>query len=379
MDSIQLSTLAALAGKWQSEADCGVGSADRRAALRECADTVRMLCEVRFEDCPHAAPHRYCAECPVSPCPIGLGEHAVAKRGAVPEGDDGKRVLREVFTLCEDTEAKCSEETGDFSRGRSFEAKGIARAIGAWYQEEFCGRTHMGEPVAPDQFRDATRLMDEPADGAVRLKPYIRHCQNGGDVCLASRSDGIVCPDDSCDIDSGVRIAPTTAEVPMPEPVAYLYTLEYGETVAGRRLSEHQLNYPFGVCGSDYLAQTDDGVSYVRQTPLYTKDAEAAGYARGLKDAGSVLGVERGILEAALHGDAKPAKCDGNHGGPRCADPECWQDPAGAVIYVRMEAERLVKSALAVGVVLTIDTQPRQPLAMGNYDLLVQTREVRNG
>lgn len=106
---------------------------------------------------------------------------------------------------------------------------------------------------------------------------------------------------------------------------------------------------------------------------------QAAGYARGLKDAGSVLGVERGILEAALHGDAKPAKCDGNHGGPRCADPECWQDPAGAVIYVRMEAERLVKSALAVGVVLTIDTQPRQPLAMGNYDLLVQTREVRNG
>jgi hypothetical protein len=24
--------------------------------------------------------------------------------------------------------------------------------------------------------------------------------------------------------------------------------------------------------------------------------------------------------------DPKPAKCDGNHGGPRCADPECWND-----------------------------------------------------
>lgn len=56
----------------------------------------------------------------------------------------------------------------------------------------------------------------------------------------------------------------------MPEPVAYLYTLEYGSTVANTKLSVHQLNYPFGVCGSDYLARNDDGVSYVRQTPLYT-------------------------------------------------------------------------------------------------------------
>jgi hypothetical protein len=65
-----------LAGKWQAEADSdkSISGAERRATLRACADTLRMLCEVRFEDCPHAAPHRYCAECPVKPCPIGLDQ-----------------------------------------------------------------------------------------------------------------------------------------------------------------------------------------------------------------------------------------------------------------------------------------------------------------
>lgn len=31
------------------------------------------------------------------------------------------------------------------------------------------------------------------------------HCQNGGDCCLAGRRDGVVCPEDSCDIDDGIR------------------------------------------------------------------------------------------------------------------------------------------------------------------------------
>ena len=30
-------------------------------------------------------------------------------------------------------------------------------------------------------------------------------------------------------------------------------------------------------------------------------------------------------LDAALS-SASPPTCDGNHGAPRCADPECWQD-----------------------------------------------------
>jgi len=63
------------------------------------------------------------------------------------------------------------------------------------------------------------------------------------------------------------------APVAQGEPVAWLYTLEYGKTVADKKVSLSQLNYPFGVCGADYLRSNDDGVSYVRQTPMYAAPA----------------------------------------------------------------------------------------------------------
>lgn len=35
--------------------------------------------------------------------------------------------------------------------------------------------------------------------------PLGRHCQNGGDVCLAGNADGVCCPEESCDIEDGSR------------------------------------------------------------------------------------------------------------------------------------------------------------------------------
>jgi len=57
------------------------------------------------------------------------------------------------------------------------------------------------------------------------------------------------------------------------EPVAWKYTLEYGNFIADTMLSRQQLRYPFGVCGADYARQTDNGISYVRESPLYAPAA----------------------------------------------------------------------------------------------------------
>ena len=77
---------------------------------------------------------------------------------------DDRRLLREIFMLCEATEE--IEATNDFMRGRIFEAKGIRRGIGTWYLDTFCGRSYMGEPVIPAAPVDAKAIRAEAFAGA---------------------------------------------------------------------------------------------------------------------------------------------------------------------------------------------------------------------
>jgi hypothetical protein len=165
---------------------------------------------------------------------------------AAQESDVGARVLREVFALCEDTQDKCSEDANDFTRGRRFEAKGIARAIGTWYQDEFCGRTHMGEPTpAPDPFRDAAKMVQP------------------------------------------------VSEVPMPKPVAYGFgnTAITGHT---NRLMMVRIDIP----GDDqYAGAFWLPLVLADEAHIYGIAREAAGYAAGVAAGGELTAAARSVLD----------------------------------------------------------------------------------
>lgn len=69
-----------LAEQWEAEAlMTDASQRQRHEALRECAEHLRLTIKSIAaipDSCPHSAPFRFCDECAVSPCPIGLGGHA---------------------------------------------------------------------------------------------------------------------------------------------------------------------------------------------------------------------------------------------------------------------------------------------------------------
>ena len=146
-----------------------------------------------------------------------------------------------------------------------------------WLEEQKIVRTALldyvrGIMAERDQFRDAAKMVSaalQPVSAAeVPMPEPDTHCYDddvGRDVWSHSPEQMRTYGDarEAAGYAAGVAAGGKDAE-----PAAYLYTLEYGKTVADTKVSLRQLNYPFGVCGVDYLARYDDGVSYVRQTPL---------------------------------------------------------------------------------------------------------------
>ncbi len=53
---------------------------ERKALVMHLATLRAQKTVQALQDCPHAAPHRYCGTCPVSPCPIGLGKNSNPER-----------------------------------------------------------------------------------------------------------------------------------------------------------------------------------------------------------------------------------------------------------------------------------------------------------
>jgi hypothetical protein len=64
---------------------------------------------------------------------------------------------------------------------------------------------------------DQFNALNELCDAAMREQAPPKHCQNGNAlVCLAGNRDGICCPEESCDIDDGLRAAMQEQKPPSP-------------------------------------------------------------------------------------------------------------------------------------------------------------------
>ncbi|ENE1253996.1 hypothetical protein ABM187_004237 [Stenotrophomonas maltophilia] len=65
----------------------------------------------------------------------------------------------------------------------------------------------------------AESLSAQHSPGGQGAPRCAEHCQNGfADICLASQRDGVICPEDSFDIDDGIRHNHLAARQPVGEP-----------------------------------------------------------------------------------------------------------------------------------------------------------------
>jgi hypothetical protein len=61
----------------------------------------------------------------------------------------------------------------------------------------------------------------------------------------------------------------------------------------------------------------------------------------------------------------------------KCGCGQCDAMRDGPLAFVEHEAQQLVRTAAGLGVVLSIEPRPLQPLAMGHYETFVAVRLAR--
>lgn len=63
---------------------------------------------------------------------------------------------------------------------------------------------------------------------------------------------------------------------------------------------------------------------------------------------------------------------------PKLEEIQSLEDAQALVAQLHAEAVELVRAAQSFGMTLTIGTSPRKPLAMGNYDMVIEIRPNRD-
>ncbi|MBF9137529.1 hypothetical protein JY404_00220 [Stenotrophomonas maltophilia] len=125
----------------------------------------------------------------------------------------------------------------------------------------------------------------QPSPGGQGAPRCAEHCQNGfADICLASQRDGVICPEDSCDIDDGIRHNHLAAS----QPVAGLswadYWIERGQPDVAHDFDAFSRAEAWALQRFPYagqpVGQLTDAEIDARLNPLY-RDLVASGQHNG--------------------------------------------------------------------------------------------------